>query len=401
MFNALNRYLSRLDGGEARPRQQDSPGYGFQVLRNTNLELGVEPWFDYIVGINGRMIDNPDPRLFAQEVRNCAGGSVSLGLWSAKGQRTRVLHIPVPADTGALGLSLQWTPLDVASNIWHVLDVAANSPADAAGLLPYSDYILGTPDGVLHGEGGLGEMVDDYLGRPLRLWVYNNEYDVTRELEIQPSREWGGEGAMGCVLGYGALHRLPAPLSEPVSAPGETLFDGGGGENSATTLTYDNTTTSSANNFTTLAPPPIDSPNTFSPSAPPLPPPPSSSSDFLVPAQMVTSPPPSSSGSAPPPPRGSKKKERHGHGHGHGHSPNNRLMDDYFAEEEKKSRELDGHISASRTPPPPPPKASGGGGGEGPPRGGPPKAAAAAAPPSSERNQTPVHDDDDDDDGVD
>jgi hypothetical protein len=55
MFNALNRYLSRLDG-DARPQQREGPGYGFQVLRNTNLELGVEPWFDFVVGINGRMI---------------------------------------------------------------------------------------------------------------------------------------------------------------------------------------------------------------------------------------------------------------------------------------------------------------------------------------------------------
>jgi hypothetical protein len=55
MFNALNRYLSRLDG-DGRPQQKESQDYGFQVLRNTNLELGVEPWFDFVVGINGRMI---------------------------------------------------------------------------------------------------------------------------------------------------------------------------------------------------------------------------------------------------------------------------------------------------------------------------------------------------------
>ncbi|KAI1398199.1 GRASP55/65 PDZ-like domain-containing protein [Hypoxylon fuscum] len=344
MFNALNRYLSRLDG-DARPQQRDGPGYGFQVLRNTNLELGVEPWFDFIVGINGRVVDNPDPRLFAQEVRNCAGSSVALGLWSAKGQRTRVLHIPVPADTRSLGLSLQWTPLSVASNVWHVLDVPANSPADHAGLLPYSDYILGTPDGILHGESGLGELVDDYIGRPLKLWVYNNEYNVTREVEIVPSREWGGEGALGCVLGYGALHRLPAPLSEPVEGPGETMFDG----DSTNINTNINTNTGAAmDQFTTLAPPPSNNAaNTFVPAASP---------DFLVPAQMVTPPPPP--GNAPP---RSKKKERHGHG--------TSRLDDYFAEEEKKSKALDGNIAASKTPPPPPPKA----GGSPPPRA-PPKA---------------------------
>ena len=157
-------------------------------------------------------------------MRNCAGGTVTLGLWSAKGQRTRTLHIPIPAEAPSLGLSLQQSSLSTVSIIWHILDVPANSPADIAGLLPYSDYILGTPEGVLHGEAGLVELVEDHIGRPLRLYVYNNEYDVTREVTIHPSRDWGGEGALGCTLGFGALHRLPAPLSEPIAGPGETLF---------------------------------------------------------------------------------------------------------------------------------------------------------------------------------
>ncbi|KAI1368835.1 GRASP55/65 PDZ-like domain-containing protein [Xylaria arbuscula] len=361
MFNALNRYLSRLDG-DSRQQQKEGQGYGFQVLRNTNLELGVEPWFDFIVGINGRMIDNPDPRLFAQEVHNCAGGTVALGLWSAKGQRTRILHIPVP-QAGSLGLSLQWASLSLASTIWHVLDVPAISPADVAGLLPYSDYILGTPDGILHGESGLGELVDDYIGRPLRLWVYNNEYNVTRELEIVPSREWGGDGALGCVLGFGALHRLPAPLDEPVSAPGETMFDGANGSYAA------------GGNFTTLAPPPNDpagfappSDNAFTPAGGDAGAQ-AQGAGFLVPAQMVSPPPRGASA----PPRG-KKKDRRAHGQTTGG------LDDYFAEEEKKSKALDGNISASKTPPPPPPKAGGG-----PPKSsGPPPPNAEEAPEDEE-----------------
>lgn len=54
MFNALNRFISRLDGDTPQQRQQERGSFGFQVLRNTNLELAVEPWFDFIVGINGR-----------------------------------------------------------------------------------------------------------------------------------------------------------------------------------------------------------------------------------------------------------------------------------------------------------------------------------------------------------
>jgi len=259
----------------------------------------------------------------------------------SQGQRTRTIHIPVSAGNPSLGLSLQWTSLSTVSNIWHILDVPANSPADLAGLLPYSDYILGTPEGVLHGESGLGELVEDHIGRPLRLYVYNNEYDVTREITIHPSRDWGGEGALGCVLGYGALHRLPAPLSEPVAGPGETLFET---ENARF-----------SNEEVRTMPGAGGDASQFHVSAAAEP-----AGDFLVPAQTLAS--------APPTGVQGRKKDRK---HGHGHSPNKNFMDDYFMEGEKKSRELDHPPSAKSTPPPPPPKA-----GDPPKSGGPPKAAA-------------------------
>jgi hypothetical protein len=220
------------------------------------------------------------------------------------------------------------------SNIWHILDVPVNSPADLAGLLPYSDYILGTPEGVLHGESGLGELVEDHIGRPLRLYVYNNEYNVTREVTIHPSRDWGGEGALGCVLGYGALHRLPAPLSEPVAGPGETLFET---ENARFSNEEARPLSGDASQF--FVPAAVSEPG-----------------DFLIPAQLASGPPMSTPG---------KKKDKK-----HGHSPNKAFMDDYFNEGERKSRELDHAPSARSTPPPPPPKQGG------PPKvGGPPKAA--------------------------
>lgn len=241
-----------------------------------------------------------------------------------QGQRVRELHIPVPVDTASLGLSLQFAPISLAANIWHVLDVPANSPADVAGLLPYSDYILGSPEGALHGESALGELVEDFIGRPLRLYVYNNEYNVAREVTIQPSRSWGGDGALGCTLGYGALHRLPAPLSEPVNAPGETIFDSEFNEKRSNE--YISTQSST-------------------------PPPPPTGGDFLVPAQIVDSAPTS----APPrggTPRGGKKKERH--------VANNDFMDDYLKEEEQKSIALDNAPKSKGTGVPPPPKGAGG-----------------------------------------
>jgi hypothetical protein len=55
MFSALNRFISRLDSDA--PSQSSTHGaFGFQVLRNKNADLAIEPWFDFIIGINGRMI---------------------------------------------------------------------------------------------------------------------------------------------------------------------------------------------------------------------------------------------------------------------------------------------------------------------------------------------------------
>jgi len=129
--------------------------------------------------------------------------------------------------------------------------------------------------------------------------VYNSEYDVVRTLTLTPKRNWGGEGALGCVLAFGALHRLPAPLDEPTQAPGETIFD---------------------------------------------------TSELLVPANLQLAP-------APPPPMSKPNRKARAH---HAVSPAAGI-DDYFREGEEKSRELDRgstpkNDSKSALPPPPRPK---------------------------------------------
>ncbi|KAI4224297.1 MAG: hypothetical protein L6R36_004766 [Xanthoria steineri] len=348
VFGALNRFISRLDSESPSQASRNASPYGFQILRNKNLEIPIEPWYDFVIGINGRQVDNPDPNLFATEVRNCAGSNVSLVLWNAKGQRTRTLALPIPTPSLTLGITLQWSPLSVTEDVWHVLDVIPNSPADQAGLLPYGDYIVGTPEGNVHGESGLGELVEDYLNRSLRLYVYNHEYAVTRLVTLTPSRTWGGSGALGCVLGFGALHRLPVPLTEPIAGPGETLFE---------TARFSNDE---------HQPPPAQ----LQSQSPPLYPPPSSatqSSDLLVPASIASSiPPPPQSATSPVagPPRGAKKPRAV--------AASNMTFDDYFREGEQKSKEEDFAPAAKNTaPPPPPPKSA-----KGPPKATSPELAA-------------------------
>jgi hypothetical protein len=176
--------------------------------------------------------------------------------------------------------------------------------------------------------------VEEFMNRPLRLYVYNSEYDVTRMITITPAKNWGGEGALGCVLGYGALHRIPAALTEPPQGPGETLFEAG-----QPSVSYGEK-------------------SSFDPNAAADPSTPAAPTEFLVPANLPLSnptPPPPRSGSAGPPPGKSKKARAHAPAV---------ALDDYFTEGEQKSKEME---SGSSTPKPT--------GGLPPPPKGPPKAA--------------------------
>ena len=109
MFGALNRFISRLDSDGPSQNTRDRHGTsGFQVLRNKNIEIPIEPWYDFVIGINGRQVvrsshsnmllltytfqDDPNPNLFATEIRNCAGSNVALNIWSAKVGRS--FHVP-------------------------------------------------------------------------------------------------------------------------------------------------------------------------------------------------------------------------------------------------------------------------------------------------------------------
>ena len=238
----------------------------------------------------------------------------------------------MPSTSVSLGITLQWAPLSTSEDVWHILEVIPNSPADVAGLLPYGDYVVGTPEGTMSGESGLGELVEDYLSRPLRLYVYNHEYGVTRLVTITPSRSWGGEGALGCVLGFGALHRLPPPLTEPPAGPGDTLFE--------------------TTPFAKMGP----SQATTSPAGPPfhetgLESSGTAASTLLIPAAMGV--PPAYPFTATSTPGRPLRKKR-------GAASPNSAFDEVWKESEERSREVDPvSISRPASLPPPPPKVDG------------------------------------------
>ncbi len=61
----------------------------------------------------------------------------------------------------------------------------------------------------------------------MKLYVYNSENDSTREISLTPNIGWGGEGSLGCGIGYGYLHRIPfrTASSPPVTKPNPLVIN--------------------------------------------------------------------------------------------------------------------------------------------------------------------------------
>ncbi|KAK5829433.1 GRASP55/65 PDZ-like domain-containing protein [Linnemannia elongata] len=192
--------------------------HGYHVLmvkENTPAaRAGLRPYFDYIMGINGIRLNKEDSVL-RDQMESSEDRPVILDIYSTREQALRKIELtPVHkwdnGKDGYIGCSIRFCLFDTISDVvWHILDVAPGSPAMEAGLCAHADYVIGTPLGIMRGERDLYDLVEDYIADELPLHVYNANTNEVREVIIIPREDWGGQGLLGCDVGFGYLHRLP------------------------------------------------------------------------------------------------------------------------------------------------------------------------------------------------
>ncbi|PVD38326.1 hypothetical protein C0Q70_00938 [Pomacea canaliculata] len=188
---------------------------GYHVLRvqdgSPGQAAGLEAFFDFIVAIGHTRL-NKDNDTLKELLKANIEKPVKMTVYSSKTQGVREVAI-IPSHhwggQGLLGVSIRFCSFEGANeNVWHILEVKPNSPADLAGLKSDSDYVIGA-DSVLHESEDLFTLIESHEGKPLKLYVYNADTDSCREVTITPNGAWGGEGSLGCNIGYGYLHRIP------------------------------------------------------------------------------------------------------------------------------------------------------------------------------------------------
>ncbi|KAK5859690.1 hypothetical protein PBY51_021223 [Eleginops maclovinus] len=209
---------------------------GYHVLRvqenSPGHRAGLEPFFDFIVSINDTRL-NKDNDTLKDLLKASVEKPVKMLVYSSKTLELRESTV-TPSNLwggqGLLGVSIRFCSFEGANeNVWHVLDVEPNSPAALAGLRPHTDYIIGA-DTVMNESEDLFSLIESHEGKGLKLYVYNTDTDNCREVIITPNSAWGGEGSLGCGIGYGYLHRIPTrpfeegkKISFPGNSPSEPL----------------------------------------------------------------------------------------------------------------------------------------------------------------------------------
>lgn len=138
---------------------------GYRVMKvfqgSPASRSGLSPFEDFIVAVNGALVDSDNSSLAAVLSHN-EGKELALVVWNCIDNARRDVALrPVKWNgPGLLGAAVRYEKLAGAvEHVQRVVDVLPGSPADQAGLVPMTDYIVGTPAEVFRKEKEFSRLV--------------------------------------------------------------------------------------------------------------------------------------------------------------------------------------------------------------------------------------------------
>jgi hypothetical protein len=200
---------------------------GYRVLgvqpNSPASRAGLVSFLDFLVGVNGQMLmgsgegleegDEYDDIDFPALLRENNGAELELLVHNIKSNTQRFVRITPSSEWGGAGLLGVTIRLDdyggADERLIRVLSVEHNSPAAIAGLVPMSDYLLGTTSASFDSDSALAEVLMVHADRIVEIYVYNSETDLVRVVTLMPTLSWGGRGLLGAEIGTGYLHGFP------------------------------------------------------------------------------------------------------------------------------------------------------------------------------------------------
>lgn len=186
--------------------QDDSPA--------KNCEFVI--YFDFIIAANDIMLTTLDST-FVDIIQAFENKELKLTVYNSKTKVTRTVSL-VPSRSswsgdGLLGVTIRFdTYANCDENVCRICEIENDSPADLAGLVQETDYILGSAEKVYPDMDLLFKDLQENLNKPMELFIWNSETDKVRIVIIMPSLDWGTNNTsiLGATIAHGYLHGLPS-----------------------------------------------------------------------------------------------------------------------------------------------------------------------------------------------
>lgn len=200
---------------------------GYRVLgvqpNSPASAAGLVSFLDFLVGVNGEMLmgsgeglqegDEYEDIDFPALLKENNGKELELLVHNIKSNSQRLVKITPSSEWGGAGLLGVTIRLDdyggADERLIRVLSVEHNSPAAIAGLVPMTDYLLGTTSTSFDSDSALADVLMVHADRIVEIYVYSSETDLVRVVTLMPTLSWGGRGLLGAEIGTGYLHGFP------------------------------------------------------------------------------------------------------------------------------------------------------------------------------------------------
>ncbi|KAH8739827.1 hypothetical protein FG386_002046 [Cryptosporidium ryanae] len=246
---------------------------GFRVCNygETSLGklLGLERYFDYIVGIDGvplTQISDASHDFFVKRLKGVARSKLKISVYNSLSSKIRTFVL-IPSNTSidavnkartedvkhlvcdenktekqgnesdgirlklnhnipfetqkvfqfvnfderitGFGIGVHWE--EISKNGVKVVNVQNSSPAQVSGIIPNDDYIIGSNSlkRPFYSTDDFLNFIKNNNGSQVSLSVYNSETELLREISITPDSSWGGRGLLGCDIAAGPMVDIP------------------------------------------------------------------------------------------------------------------------------------------------------------------------------------------------
>lgn len=175
-------------------------------------EAGLNSYLDFIIAANGlKLVPN---NTFQNIISKSKGCRVFLRVFNVLTQAMRDVVVVPREDWGGdglMGATIRWEDC-IVGDVLRIVSVVPGSKAEAAGLVPYKEYVMGTQEETVASIDRLAMLMRK--SDSIVLFVYNSDTQNVRKVCLETSGD-----SVGLEVAQGMFHGWPGASNSPTEVP--------------------------------------------------------------------------------------------------------------------------------------------------------------------------------------